>query len=160
METAADVIRDALQEILVQAAEAPIGADKAQTAIRYLNRMMFAYDVDGISLGYTEVTNLSDPITVPNGAIEAIIANLAIRLAKQFMKPVTPDLAARASEGEKTLLNLAVTIGPSQYPETLPVGSGNEHDTNFGDSFYSQPEEPILIEGGGFISVESETVLP
>ncbi len=40
METANTVIVDALQQILVQASEASISADEAQTAIRYMNRYM------------------------------------------------------------------------------------------------------------------------
>lgn len=160
METAETLIKDALQEILVQAAEAPLGADDFQTGARYLNRMMFAFDSDGIDLGYTEVLTLADPITVPEGAIEGMIANLAVRLARQYMKPISADLAARAAEGERTMTRISVEVGPTLYPGTLPIGSGNEWDTNFGDVFYRDPAEPILEEQGGFISVESETELP
>ena len=40
MENADTVIRDALQQILVQASEAAISADEARTAIRFMNRYM------------------------------------------------------------------------------------------------------------------------
>ena len=56
METASTVIKDALQEILVQAQEQPIQAVDSSTAIRYMNRFMANLDAKGISLGYTVVS--------------------------------------------------------------------------------------------------------
>jgi len=160
METAADIIKSALQEILVQASEAPIEADEAQTAIKYLNRMMFRFAADGINLGYTKVSNLGDPITVPDGAIDGIVSNLAVRLFPQFSAPTTqidPILMGDAREGLKTLEMLGVHVGPTSFPSTLPIGSGNEWEGSWGDHFYPESDNPILTEQGGFISLESGT---
>ena len=89
-ETAGDIIKDALQEILVQGAEAPFEADETQGAIRYLNRMMARFAVDGINLGYTTVTSVGDLITVPDGAIDGMVKNLAVSLFPQYAAPGTP----------------------------------------------------------------------
>ena len=59
--TTAEVIRAALQKILVQASEAPIEAAEAQDAIFALNNLMLALDSDGVQLGLTAVTALSYP---------------------------------------------------------------------------------------------------
>ena len=55
-----------------------------QNGVRYLNRMMGAWDAQGLALGYTKVSNPADPITVPDGALEGMVFNLAVRLAKQY----------------------------------------------------------------------------
>jgi hypothetical protein len=160
METAADVIKSALQEILVQASEAPIQADEAQTAIKYLNRMMSKLAASGINLGYTRVSNLGDPITVPDGAIDGMVSNLAVRLFPQFSSPGTQIdqiLVMAARDGMDTLEQLGVNIGPTSYPDTMPIGSGNEWDRSWGNHFYTDDENPVLTEQGGFISVESGT---
>ena len=79
METAESIVNDALQEILVQASEAPIQTVDFNTAVRYMNRFMFALDAKGISLGYTKVSKASDLITIPDGALEGLVFNLAVR---------------------------------------------------------------------------------
>ncbi len=159
MEKAADVIKSALQEILVQASEAPIEADEAQDAIKYMNRMMTSFAVSGINLGYTIVTNLGDDITIPDGAVEGLVFNLAVRLAPSYGATIRPDLFANAREGKKSMLKLGVNITPTQFPSTLPISSGN-NDGVRDRTFYPEPQDAILTEQSGFIGVESETEIP
>ena len=164
-ETAFSVIKSALQEINVQASEAPLEQDEIQDGITYLNRLMSKFAAQGISLGYTKISSLGDEITVPDGALDGIVKNLAISLHPQFIEsdaPINPLLAQQARDGLDAMRNLSVfTIGPSYYPNTFPVGSGNESDCGLGlDRFYTNPDNPILTEQGGTISVEENTELP
>ena len=158
-ETAGDVIKDALGEIVVLGAEAPLESVDAQAGIRYLNRMMAAFDGDGIDLGYTEVSGLADIITVPAGAIAGMIAQLAVMLFAQFSQgeAIPADLVARALSGKNTMRNLAVTVGATEYPNTLPIGSGNEWDSNRTSRFYEDLQATILAETNGSISLEDGT---
>lgn len=164
-ETANTIIVSALQEIVVQASEAPVDPDEAQDGIRYLNRMMAKFATQGINLGYTTVSSLGDAITVADGAIDGMVTNLAIALRAQFVvsgTPLDPTLVERARDGLEAMRMVAITsIGPSFFPDTLPVGSGNEDDGSFRtDHFYTDPDEPVVLEQGGFISVETDTELP
>jgi hypothetical protein len=163
METAGSVIKSALQEILVQASESPIEADEAQDALVYLNRLMSMYDADGINLGYTAVTSLASPITVADGAIMGIVKNLAVTLFPQFSAPgtqINPILIQEARDGLKVMEKLGVFIIPTSYPDTLPIGSGNEWDSGWNDHFYSDAALAVTTEQGGFIAVEDGTELP
>ena len=153
-ETASTVIRDALQELLVQASEQPIQPNEATDAMRYLNRMMFSWEAKGVALGYTVVTSLGDEITVPDGALEAVVFNLAIKLAPQYDVAVSLDLRQNAREAFKSALKLSITRPLSQYPSTLPVGSGNEGDTFDNHHFYEVDENTILAETTGTIVQE------
>lgn len=144
------IITDALQMIVVQASEASIEPDEAQSAIRWLNRMMARLNSNGIRLGYTPINNLTDDITIPDGAIEGVIANLAFTLHPQYVTDELPSatLVAAAKEGMKTLRSIGMTIEPTVYPSTLPFGSGNE-DLGFAtDHFYP-----------GFRAVKAELTL-
>lgn len=156
-ETAATVITSALQEILVQASEAPLEPDEIQDAIRYMNRFMAQLAADGIALGYTDVASTSDAITIPDGAINGLVFNLAIKLASQFGKAVSPELALNAREAKNTMRNIAVTIGRSHFPNTLPIGSGNEFDGG-ATHFYPDNTGQILNEQTGPILLEDDTV--
>lgn len=153
-ETAQAVITDALGEILVSSAEQSIESFEMSQGIRYLNRMMLAFDAQGIALGYTVVSTPSDTITVAPGAIEGIVFNLAIRLAKSFGMQVTPELFTDAKSGLDAMRRLGVRIEPSQLGGTLPIGSGNEDD--FTDAkFYPEVQPDVLTEDNGNILLEN-----
>ncbi len=158
METGQSVVNDILQEILVQGSEQAIQAVDAQTAIRYMNRFMASLDAQGISLGYTEVTSLADPITIPAGAIEGLIFNTATRLLSSYDIQPNQFLIVNARDGLKAMRQLGVTIAPTQFPCTLPIGSGNEGDSTFNtDHFYGCPDDSILTEQNGNILLEDAT---
>lgn len=158
METANSLISDAFAEILVQPNEQALESVDFQNGVRYLNRMMGAWDAQGLALGYTKVVNPSDLITVADGALEGMVYNLAVRLAKQYDMPVTPDLAQNAREGLKAIRKIAVNIRPAQPPCTLPIGSGNESENFWNDEhFYPCPSDETLTEQEGAILLESNT---
>lgn len=123
--TAGDLIRRALHHVLVEASESTLAPDEYSDGLDALNGYMNDLQANGVRLGWTDVCNISDVVTVPDGALRAIAANLAIDLAPQYGGRVTPALIQQASEGLKTLYRLGVKIGETRKPVTLPVGSGN-----------------------------------
>lgn len=154
METAQQVINDALQEIVVQASEQPIQTVDFQTARRYLNRMMST--VPFVGLGYTVVTNPSDFVTVPDAALEGIVFNLAKRLLSSYDMPLTTELMLSAKNGLNEIRRLTVNVGASSHPCTLPIGAGNESNGSYsGQHFYSCSDSEIATEQGGTILLEN-----
>lgn len=160
MEKVSDIVKDALFEISILGVEAPAEPNEVNIGMRYLNRMLTALDARGVSLGFTEVSQINDDVTVPAGANEAIVDLLAMKMWRQFNDdgaPVPADLAQRAREGLKTLYHIGVDVGAMEYPSTLPIGSGNEEDANVTDKFYDDLEATILAETNGSISLEDST---
>lgn len=158
MATAAQVLKAALQRILVQASESELQADEYSDAMFAMNNLMAEYDADGISLGYTEVSTLADPITIPTGALRGLIANLAVEISPDYNGNVTAALADAARMGKNTMRKLALNIPDTAYPSTLPIGSGNEGcGSDFNSSFYPDLEAEILAEATGSIGLESGT---
>ena len=156
METAQQVINDALQEILVQASEQPIQTVDFQTARRYLNRMMATVPFAG--LGFTTITEPLELVTIPDAALNGVIFNLATRLLSSYDMPLTSELAMSARDGLKEIRRLTVVILPSSLPCTLPIGSGNEEENTFNNQhFYPCTDEELLTEQGGSILIESGT---
>lgn len=156
METAASIISDALQEILVQASEQSLEAVDFQTARRYLNRMMATTPFN--LLGFTEVTNPSDSITIPDGAIEGVVFNLAKRLLTTYDVALTTELLQSARDGLAEIRKIAIVVKPTSFPCTLPIGSGNEQENTFNNQhFYACPDDELLTEQGGSILLESDT---
>jgi hypothetical protein len=137
-ETAGAVVRDALSELTIQPDEQTVQPVELFTGIRFLNRMMAAYDSQGIKLGYTFVNGPNDILTVPAGVIEGMVFNLAVRLATGYDMPVSPSLAKNAVDGMRVMRNVGLKLTKVAFPSTLPIGSGNEEVAGSynGENFY------------------------
>lgn len=159
METAETVVRDILQEILIQGSEQKIQGVDANTAIRYMNRFMFEIDAGlGITIGYTAVTSLSDPITIADGAINGLIYNTAMRLLSSY--DITPNgqLSGNAQSGLNAMRKIARVPRRTRFQSTLPIGSGNERFNNFNNiHFFPESKDSILNEQNGHILLEDTT---
>jgi hypothetical protein len=157
MATAAQVIKAALQRILVQASEQELQPDEYQDAIFAMNNYMLALDAEGVTLGYTEVTNLGDDVTIPVGALRGLIGNLAMEVAPDYGGIITPALQIQAKAGYDAMVHLGNRLGVTNYPSTLPIGSGNEDTTYLNRHFYPETEAQILAETSGAIGLEVNT---
>ena len=156
METAQSIIKDSLQEIMVQSSEQPIQNVDFQTGKRYLNRMMATSPFSG--MGFTNVTLPTDLITIPDAAIDGVMFNLATKLLSTYDVALTSELALNARNGLKDIRRITVNIAPTDMPCTLPVGSGNESgDTYRNRHFYACPDSKVATEQGGSILLESDT---
>lgn len=158
METASTLILDILQEVQVQASEQAIQAVDSNTVIRYMNRYMASIDAQGVNLGYTKITNQTDYVTVPDGALEGIVFNVALRILNSYDIPLTPELQQSARDSYKSMLKISNRIIPARPPCTLPIGSGNEGDSDYRNNhFYPCEEDTIATEQYGNIALEQGT---
>ena len=136
MSTAEEIVSDILQEITVQAPEQTLPAVDFQTVVRYMNRFMSSLDAMGTKLGYTIVSKPSDLITIPSGAEEGLVFNMAMRVATTYDIAVSGDQAVKARDS----LNVMNVIGnpppTSKYPSNMPIGSGNYQNTWRTFNFY------------------------
>ena len=138
MTTMLEVVQDAMEEIGVKTAEVALTNDELQSGIRRCNDMLTEWDDLGIIVGYNPVLNGSDTLEVDRNAIGAIKFKLAIRLAPSFQKVVPPSLAESASESFGRLEASSANIGDVAYPDTLPIGSGNQcPNTNTDRRFFN-----------------------
>ena len=155
METAEAVVKDILQEILVQASEKPIKAVDFQFVVRYMNRYMAQLAVT-VPLGYTTITSPDDLITIPDGAINGLIFNVALKVVTSFDIPASPSLYENAKDGLNAMRKLARNNVRTLHPSTLPIGSGNEYCGDY-QKFYPGEEAAILTEQNGNILLEDIT---
>lgn len=159
MTTAAQTVKAILQEILVHGSESELEAVEFQDTIFAMNNYMTALDANGVSLGYTVVSDLGDEITVPAGALQGLIANVAVMVAPQFGATASGELIAKAKVGMNAMRKLGITIGNMQFPGTLPIGSGNEPTNSFDhqDHFFYNSDDNIETETNQNIGLESDT---
>lgn len=126
MVTMREVVEDAAEEIGAKTAEIPLESDELQSGIRRCNDMLTEWDDIGIISGYNPVLNGDDVLEVDRNAVSAIKYNLAIRMAPSFRKPVSAALGSIAGSTLSRLEASGAFIGNVEFPDTLPMGSGNE----------------------------------
>ena len=152
METANDIITDALADAQVLAEGIPITSDMLTRGMRTMNRFVNALASDGISLGYTNVTSGGDNVTVSEGAYDPLVTLLTKRFCIQYARPVPPEVERNVVSSLETLRAIGVPRITGNYPSTLPFGSGNDYDqTNI---FFPDEEGSILGEDNGYIAAE------
>jgi hypothetical protein len=125
MVTATQIINGAYAELGIIASETAIEASELQFGLEVLNDMLAEWEAGSLQLGFAVVENATDEIRIPRKAHRAVKLNLAIALAPSFSRPVTLDLRESARASKSTLLSSTINLNV-QYPDGLPLGSGNE----------------------------------
>jgi hypothetical protein len=152
MATAIYIAERALKQILVQGSDAPFEADEYQDFYDAMNDFMADLDARGVNLGYTNVSGPDDVITIPDGAIRGLIANMAIESAPDYEATVSPALIQQAQVGMRTMRRLGQKRVQVAFPSTLPRGAGNAHDTYLDDTFYRRQGSALLTLTGNTVA--------
>lgn len=141
-ETARDVIIDALDDISVHMDEGTLGASDARTGLKGINRIMATLLANGVDLGFTKLEHISDSITIPEGAVDALVSLLAYRLWPKYRTPQPSiEVLSNARSGTKQLYRMGVTVTASEYSGNLPTGSGNSQPGDTYDTFYTDSDD-------------------
>lgn len=128
--------------------------EQLQSALRRLDAMLADWNGKGVRLGYPlpnspQFSDLDEPTLVPDAANQAIITNLAIRLAPSYGKVVMIETKAVAKESYNTLLQRAALPPQKQLPGTMPAGAGNKPWRNYDGAFIQPPVDPVDVGQDG-----------
>lgn len=157
-ETARDVLLGAFEDIVVRMDEETLGASDMLTGVKTINRIMAMLSENGVDLGFTKLAKISDLITIPEGVIDSLVSLLALRLWPSYRTgEPSSQLVANARRGLAQMYKSGVEIGATEYPSTLPMGSGNEDSGGTYDIFYPDLDATILTENNGSVSLEDNT---
>lgn len=125
MSKVGEVVKDALLLLrVVDADEAPEARD-SEDAIRTLNLMMTSLEAEGVSVGWTNVTNPDDEMPSPLENEQGIVYLLATRLRPKYGFTIDPDVLQGAAEGLAAMRAQVASADFSRvsYPD-LPAGQG------------------------------------
>ena len=143
MATATEIITRSLTRLGIRSAETSLQPDELQDGLDLLNDMLSNWEGAGYNLGFSPIAGLTDEVRVPRGANAAIIDSLAIMMAPEYSRPISPALAASAKLSFDNMLVANVFIGDVDMPSTLPKGSGNQcdYDDSFNTTFFQQKDK-------------------
>jgi len=117
------------------------------SACTRLDAMMATWNAKGIRLAYPlpsspEDVDLDAETSVPDSANEAIITNLALRIAPSYGKTPSVMTMATAKAGFDVLMARAAMPEEMRFPRTLPTGAGNK-PSRYSDPFSPAPIDPV-----------------
>lgn len=126
-----------------------IMADQLDRAIRRLDAMIATWNAQGIRLGYPlpgspDKSDGSEDTGLPDSAWEAVITNLAIRIAPSFGKAASPETRATARNSFGVLIK-AAAMPPELAMPAMLAGAGAK-DTS---APFTAEDEDLLATGAG-----------
>ena len=138
------LIEEAYGEIGMASYVFDLDVDVLQRALRRLDSMMAEWNGRGIRLGYPlpaspDDSDLDELAQVPDWTNEAVILNLAVRLAPGHGKTVSPQTLAAARRALDTVLG-KVAMPPQVQITGLPCGAGAK---NLDAPFLPAPSDPL-----------------
>lgn len=150
-------IEAAFEEIGLASYVFDLQPEQLESAMRRLDAMIADWNGKGIRLGYPlptspQQSDLDEQTYVPDSANQAIITNLAIRIAPGYGKQVMPGTLAVAKSSYDTILSRATFPMEQQLPRTMPIGAGNK-PWQYDDPFVQRPVDPVLAGQDGPIDL-------
>jgi hypothetical protein len=142
--TKGDLVSSALEEIGIAEFEFDISPEQRQSAIRKMDMMMAEWGARKIRLFYpltkSQTPDPDQETDVPDWAGEAIVTNLAVRIAPSYGKQVSPETKATARNAYTTLCGRFSSPVEMQLP-SMPKGAGYK-TTEF--RYTVEPEDNVL----------------
>ena len=152
MWTKKQIIEQAFEEIGLASYIFDITADQLESALRRLDLMVASWQARNIQIGYPLPaspgnSNIDEEIQTSLNNNEALVLNLAVRLAPAYGKSVSPDTKATAKLLYDQLLIEAAMPYEQQFVKTLPLGAGYKRT----DQVFVNPPDlnPIVVESNG-----------
>ena len=126
--TKGELVHSALNEIGISDYDFDVAPEQTESALRRLDSMIQEWNARGLKLYYPYSTSaggssLDTDTELPGSAIEAVITNLAIRIAPSYGKIVSPDTKATARHALNTLYISSSEPREMQLP-SMPKGAG------------------------------------
>ena len=129
--TKRQIVDAALTEIGLGEYSFDIAPEQKQEALRRLDSMLAEWDGRNIRIFYPipgnpEDSDIEQKIGVPAYAWEALITNLAIRIAPSYGKTVSPNTMTTARHALNTLMARSATP-PEMQLASIPSGAGHKN---------------------------------
>lgn len=144
-----EFVMAAFEEIGIAGYTFDLQPQQLEFALRRLDLLMAGWNARGIRLAYPLPSNPSDSdldeITrVPDSANEAVVTNLALRIASAFGKTPADGTRMMAKQGYDLLLSRAAQPIEMQLPSDLPAGAGTK-PWRRDNPFVLPPVDPLQV---------------
>jgi hypothetical protein len=153
--TKGEIVRDVFTEMGIASYEFDVTPEETTSAIRRLDTMMAEWEARGLRLSYPQPSSADgsssdEESNVPDYALDAIITNLAIRLAPSYGKGLSPDTKMTARRALSILYSKS-TKPQQQQKLSMPKGAGYK-DTE--DRWTAEPTDKLAVGDDSYLDLE------
>lgn len=149
MWTKRQIVEHAYQEIGLASYSFDISPEEMQAGGRTLDLMMATWNARGLKLGYllSNDTDLEKDTGLSDMSVEAVVLNLAIRIAPAQGKTVSMDTKANAKAAYDVLISRAAMPAERVLNVAhIPAGGGNYTFYRSSNRLVQEPiEDPIAV---------------
>jgi len=146
--TKGELVMSALNEIGIADYDFDIQPEQKESAMRRLDSMMAEWSAKGILLSYplpgsANGSELTQDSNVPDTAIEAVITNLAIRIAPSYGKIVLQETKMTAKNSLNLLFSMFSMPKEMQLP-SMPKGAGYKSECPYSEKPEDNKLTPVI----------------
>ena len=158
--TKRELVTNAFEEVGLASYAFDLQPEQLQAGLRRLDNMMAVWNSRGLRLGYPLAdspsgSDLDQDSNVMDEAIEAIVGNLAVRIAPMLGKTPSPDTKASARSAYMALLSRRATVPEMlNNAEAIPAGAGNKYWRITGDPFLLQEDRGVTVGPDAVLDLE------
>lgn len=139
----------ALEEIGLASYIFDMPADALESVLRRLDAMMAEWNAKGLRLGFPlpaspQDSDLDEETDTPDASWEAIITNLALRVAPMFGREPQRFTQVTAKRSYDAIMAKAAMPPEMQLPGTMPAGAGNKPWV-WDDAFLQPPVDRVQV---------------
>lgn len=134
--TKGELVSAAMGEIGIAEYEFDITAEEITSGLQKLDAMLANWGARGLHLSYSlpataKGSDSADPSNIPDTAVEAVITNLAIRIAPGYGKTVPLETRVVAKNSLNTLFGLSTAPNSKPYNNTIKGQGYKDYDRPF-----------------------------
>jgi hypothetical protein len=123
--TYGDFIRDALGMLGILGETETASAEQAAHGLRVLNNLVFDWQAEGVDIPWASYSSPTATMTLHERDQQAVMANLALRLAPSYGVALSPALVDMAQNGWTRVLRDSLTrTARVQRMYHLPISEG------------------------------------
>ena len=159
--TKREFVTGAFEEIGLASYVFDLQPEQLEAGLRRLDNMMATWNSRGLRLGYPLAdgpgdSDLDQYSNITDEAVEAVVSNLAIRLAPMMGKTVSPDTKASARSAYMALLNRRTNTLEKRIDQAaIPAGQGTKYWRNYGDPFLLAEDRGLTTGPDDVLELES-----
>lgn len=146
MATIREIIEDAHAMLGIASDQFDLSTAEMQFGKRLLDRMMNQWSVNGNVASFSSSSEFDADSGIPEPIVEAVVSNLALKLAPSYGKPVPRELKVSAHAGLQSLRRQRVQVPQMKLPTSTPLGQGNR-SSGYDDVFVN--DVPGTLDGVG-----------
>ena len=162
--TKRQLIADAFGELAMASYDFDISPEEEHAALRRLNTMLATWSAQDLQLGYhqnasAETVDLDEPSGLALYAVEAVVSQLALRIAasKGKVLPASTKTAAKAAYDALIAKVAAEQVQQQQLASGTPRGAGRKPWRTLNQHFVQVPDtSPLQSAADGGLNFTAE----